>query len=222
MPVVFGTGLDITARRQAEHGLRVRERAIFSSLNAIVITQCVDHEHRIEYVNPAFERITGYTLAEIRGRDPRFMGIDGCDEGERDRIRDALRRKEGVRAVLRNLRKNGEVFWNDLRIDPVANRDGAITHFVGVINDITEARHYERRLHHLAHHDPLTGLANRRAFFEAAEQELMRSTTVPRPTAVIAFDADHFKSINDRYGHPGGDAVLQHLAALLGETFREV
>lgn len=80
IPCVFGTGLDITLRKQAEHGLLVRERAIYSSLNAIVITCCEAGEHRIEYVNPAFERITGYSLAEIKGRDPRFMRVEGCDE----------------------------------------------------------------------------------------------------------------------------------------------
>src|SRR6185312_15081391 len=66
LPVVFGTGLDITARKEAEHGLRVRERAMYSSVNAIIITCCEDADNVIEYVNPAFEQITGYTLAEVK------------------------------------------------------------------------------------------------------------------------------------------------------------
>jgi diguanylate cyclase (GGDEF)-like protein/PAS domain S-box-containing protein len=221
IPVVFGTGLDITARKQAELGLRVRERAIYSSLNAIVITHCEEDEHRIEYVNPAFERITGYTLAEIRGRDPRFMGIDGCDEDERSRIRKALKRKEGVRAVLRNRRKNGEVFWNDLRIDPVVNSDGEITHFVGVINDITEARHYERRLHHLAHHDPLTGLANRTLLQERLRFAIEHASREGFMVALAFLDLDNFKHINDNFGHDAGDAVLREVAQRLRENMRE-
>ncbi|VXC69350.1 EAL domain-containing protein [Massilia sp. 9I] len=221
VPVVFGTGLDITARRQAEHGLRVRERAIYSSLNAILITRCEENEHRIEYVNPAFERITGYTLAEIRGRDPRFMRIEGCDEDERRRIREALRRKEGVRAVLRNARKNGEVFWNDLRIDPVSNLDGEITHFVGVINDITEARHYERRLHHLAHHDPLTGLANRTLLQERLRHAIECAARDDFLVALAFLDLDNFKHINDNFGHEAGDAVLREVAQRLRVNMRE-
>jgi PAS domain S-box-containing protein len=130
LPCVFGTGLDITMRKEAEHVLLVRERAIYASVNAICITCCDGPNNRIEYVNPAFERITGYSLAEIKGRDPRFMRIEGCDTAEHQRIHDALRKRQSVRAVLRNARKNGEVFWNDLRIDPVLNIDGEVTHFV--------------------------------------------------------------------------------------------
>ncbi|MGI4718679.1 MAG: sensor domain-containing protein [Janthinobacterium lividum] len=221
VPCVFGTGIDITARKHTEHGMLVRERAISSSLNAIVITQCEEGEHRIEYVNPAFELMTGYTLAEIKGQDPRFMGIRGVDVEERARIRAALGRKEGVRAVLRNTRKNGEVFWNDLRIDPVANLDGEITHFVGVINDITEARHYERRLHHLAHHDPLTGLANRTLLQERLRQAIEHALRDQTCGALAFLDLDNFKHINDNFGHEAGDAVLREIAQRLRDNMRE-
>jgi diguanylate cyclase (GGDEF)-like protein/PAS domain S-box-containing protein len=221
MPCVFGTGLDITSRKQAEHGLLIRERAIYSSLNAILITKCEEHEHLIEYVNPAFERITGYTLAEIKGRDPRFMRIESCDTDERLRIREALKRKESVRAVLRNARKNGEVFWNDLRIDPVSNFDGEITHFVGVINDITEARHYERRLHHLAHHDPLTGLANRTLLQERLRHAIDHAICNGTLGALAFLDLDNFKYINDTFGHDAGDVVLREIAARLRTNMRE-
>jgi diguanylate cyclase (GGDEF)-like protein len=70
--------------------------------------------------------------------------------------------------------------------------------------------------------DELTGVANRRAFFEAAELELTRNRRTPRPTALVLFDADHFKRINDRHGHPAGDAVLRQLGAALSLTFRQV
>ncbi len=221
VPCVFGTGVDITARKHSEHAMLVRERAMSSSLNAIVITQCEEGEHRIEYVNPAFEQITGYPLAEIKGKDPRFMRADGLELDERRRIREALKRKEGVRAVLRNVRKNGEIFWNDLRIDPVANLDGEITHFVGVINDITEARHYERRLHHLAHHDPLTGLANRTLLQEKLRTAIEHNMRNDSCGALAFLDLDNFKHINDTFGHEAGDAVLREVAQRLSENMRE-
>jgi diguanylate cyclase (GGDEF)-like protein/PAS domain S-box-containing protein len=221
LPVIFGTGLDITARKQNEQGMRVRERAIYSSVNAIVITCCDHGRNLIEYVNPAFEQMSGYTLAEIKGRDPRFMRIEGCDVHEHQRINEALRKKESVRVILRNARKNGEVFWNDLRIDPVSNADGEVTHFVGVISDITEARHYERRLHHLAHHDPLTGLANRTLL----QDELKFSIDFAVRNKVLGglafLDLDNFKHINDNFGHDAGDVVLREIANRLKLSVRD-
>jgi diguanylate cyclase (GGDEF)-like protein/PAS domain S-box-containing protein len=221
LPCIFGTGLDISARKQTEHVLRVRERAIYASVNAIVITCCEGMDNRIEYVNPAFERITGWSLSEIKGRDPRFMRLEGCDTEEHLRIHEALKRRESVRSVLRNVRKNGEVFWNELRIDPVTNADGEVTHFVGVINDVTEARHYERRLHHLAHHDPLTGLANRTLLQERLKQSIEYAVRNHRIGALAFMDLDNFKHINDNLGHEVGDVVLRETAARLRGSMRE-
>jgi diguanylate cyclase (GGDEF)-like protein/PAS domain S-box-containing protein len=221
LPCVFGTGLDISTRKQTEQDLRVRERAIYSSVNAILITCRESGAIRIEYVNPAFEQLTGYTLAEIKGRDPRFMRVEGCDTDEHRRIDDALRRCESVRAVVRTRHKNGEVFWNEVRIDPVASQENRVTHFVAVMNDITEARHYERRLHHLAHHDPLTGLANRTLLQEQlrhAIDDALRDATLG---ALAFLDLDNFKYINDNFGHDAGDTVLHAIADRLRANVRE-
>jgi len=221
LPCVFGTGLDISARKRTEQGLQLRERALSSSVNAIAITCRDGTENRIEYVNPSFEQLTGYTLAEIRGRDPRFMGVDGCDLEERRRIREALARSESVRAVLRNARKDGSVFWNELRIDPVINSGGEVTHFVGVINDITEARHYERRLQHLAHHDPMTGLANRTLLLERLADAVSHATHARSQGALAFLDLDNFKHINDNFGHAAGDTVLREVALRLRQNVRD-
>jgi diguanylate cyclase (GGDEF)-like protein/PAS domain S-box-containing protein len=221
LPCVFGTGLDISARKEAELSLLLRERAISSSFNAIVITCCKGRDFPIEYVNPAFEQITGYTLEEIKGRDPRLMRAEGCDVQEHARIREALTRRQSVHAILRNAKKNGEIFWNDLRIDPVVNTDGEVTHFVGVINDITEARHYERRLQHLAHHDPLTGLANRTLLQDRLRFAIEQAVADHSLGALAFLDLDNFKYINDTFGHEAGDGVLREIAQRLRAGVRE-
>jgi diguanylate cyclase (GGDEF)-like protein/PAS domain S-box-containing protein len=191
-------------------------------VNAIVITCCAEGaDNVIEYVNPAFEQITGYTLAEVKGRNPRFMRVDDCDLHEQRRIHEAIAARQSVRAVLRNRRKNGEIFWNDLRIDPVASIDGDVSHFVGVINDITEARHYERRLQHLAHHDALTGLANRTLLLERLKAAIDAAAGHRRQGALAFLDLDNFKHINDTFGHEAGDAVLREIAARLRDSMRE-
>jgi diguanylate cyclase (GGDEF)-like protein/PAS domain S-box-containing protein len=221
MPCIFGTGLDISARKKNELGLLVRERAMYSSVNAICITCCQGTENHIEYVNPAFEQITGYRLEEIKGRDPRFMRVEGADMDERRRIHMALARKESVHAVLRNVRKNGDIFWNDLHIDPVVNGDGDVTHFVGVISDITEARHYERRLQHLAHHDPLTGLANRTLLQDRLQLGIDAALRHGQLGALAFLDLDNFKHINDTFGHEAGDEVLRSIAERLRRSLRD-
>ena len=221
IPCVFGTGLDITAQKETELRLLVRERAMYSSVNAIVITRCEDHQHLIEYVNPAFEHITGYTLQEIKGRDPRFMQVPEFDVEERHQIRDALERQESIHVVLRNMRKNGDIFWNNLRIDPVRNVDGTVTHYVGVIEDVTAKRQYERRLQHLANHDPLTGLANRTLLQEKVTMSMLFAQRTNALMAVAFLDLDNFKFINDTFGHDAGDLVLKEVANRLRHNVRE-
>lgn len=221
LPCVFGTGLDISERHEAELDLLLRERAISCSVNAIVISCCKNDEYPIEYVNPAFEQITGYTFEEIKGRDPRFMRVEGCDMHEHARIHKALKRHQSVHSILRNARKNGEVFWNDLRIDPVFNQHGEVTHFVGIMNDITEAKHYERRLQHLAHHDPLTGLANRTLLHDRLSFAIEEAIGNHTLGALAFLDLDNFKYINDTFGHDAGDEVLREIAHRLREGVRD-
>lgn len=216
-----GMGLDISDRRAQEERLRLHERALHATSNGLVITGCENDEHPIEYVNPAFERITGYSVAEVIGRDSRFMAAPGLDETERTELRVALRQHREVNVVFRNRRKNGDIFWNDLTITPVDDGHGKVSHFIGVISDVTALRQRTEHLEHEVNHDALTGLANRTLLWDRLEQALHIAHRNKSLVATMLLDLNGFKQINDTYGHQAGDAVLKAVARRLQAAVRE-
>lgn len=218
---VFGVGIDIGERRQREGRLRLRERALHAASNGIVIARCDGPDNPIEYVNPAFERISGYSAEESLGRDPRFMAAPGMDAGERTEVREAIAARRPVNVVLRNLRKNGELFWNDLSITPVHDEHGTVTHFIGVINDVTAAMQRTAHLEHEVNHDPLTGLANRNLLWDRLDQALHVAQRQKALVATVLIDLNNFKSINDTLGHEAGDVVLKVVARRLQASVRD-
>ena len=133
-----GFARDITERKQAEKAMRLRDRAIMSTSDGIVITDMTRPEQPIIFVNPAFEAITGYTAQESLGRNCRFLRGNDTDQPGFEEVRMALREQRECRVVLRNYRKDGTPFWNDLTLSPVRDDHGVVTHYVGVQHDITE------------------------------------------------------------------------------------
>ena len=221
---LFGLGIDIAERRAREGHLRLRERALHAASNGIVITRSVDgpgSDNLIEYVNPAFERITGYPADEVFGLDPRFMAAPGMDGNERGALHEAIAQRRPVNVVLRNLRKSGELFWNDLNITPVQDDHGAVTHFIGVINDVTALKQRTARLEHEVNHDALTGLANRNLMWDRLEQALHLAGRQKSLVATVLIDLNNFKNINDTFGHEAGDVVLKVVARRLQASVRD-
>ncbi|MBI2311398.1 MAG: EAL domain-containing protein [Betaproteobacteria bacterium] len=207
-------------RKQAEESLRLRDRAIESSVNAVIITSYGRPDNPIEYVNPAFERITGYSAAEVLGRNCRFLHRDDLDQPELEKIRSAIREGREGHAVLRNYRKDGTLFWNELHIAPVRAGPGVITHFVGVQNDITDAKRYEAQLERQANYDTLTDLPNRNLLNDRLRQALIYAERHQRVVVVAFVDLDHFKFINDSLGHHTGDRLLAAAAERLRSCLR--
>ena len=212
---------DITERRKSEEILLLRNRAIEASVNAIVITDCAKEDNPIEYVNPAFERITGYSRDEAIGRNCRFLQGQDNDQPGLESIRAAVREQCEGHAVIRNYRKDGSLFWNELFVAPVRDKAGKVTHFIGVQNDITEAKSNEEQLEYQAQHDALTGLANRPLFADRASQGIVHAQRFDRQMAIMLLDLDRFKLINDSFGHAPGDALLQTIAARLTRCVKQ-
>ena len=149
------------------------------------------------------------------------MAAPGLDDEERSRLRKAIRARQQVNVVFRNLRKNGEVFWNDLTITPVADGTGKVTHFIGVINDVTALKQRTALLEHEVNHDPLTGLANRTLLWDRLEQAIHMAQRNKTLVATALIDLNGFKQINDSYGHEAGDEVLKVVAKRLQASVRD-
>ncbi len=217
---------DISARKHKRDGYErtrhLQEQALISSSNGIMITRSDADDHSIVYVNPAFERITGYTADEVIGREGRFLVRDDLAQPALEVIRSALREKCEGQATLRNYRKDGTLFWNELHIAPVRDLMGeATTHFVSVINDVSERVQYQQALEYQANHDSLTGLANRNLLNDRIEQAIAWARRNNSVIGVMLLDLDHFKRINDASGHTVGDALLKEVAARLRSCVRD-
>jgi diguanylate cyclase (GGDEF)-like protein/PAS domain S-box-containing protein len=216
-----GMGLDISLRHQQDQQLRLRERALHAASNGIVISRCSGKDNPVEYVNPAFERITGYRLAEAVGRDCRFLAAPGMDEEARALLRRAVDQRHEVNVTFRNHRKNGELFWNDLTVTPVADERGHVTHFIGVINDVTAFKQRAAVLEHEVNHDALTGLANRTLLWDRLDQAIHMAQRNKSLVATVLMDLNGFKQINDSFGHEAGDEVLTVVAQRLLASVRD-
>jgi diguanylate cyclase (GGDEF)-like protein/PAS domain S-box-containing protein len=212
---------EIFFRRHAEAALKLRNRAIESSVNAILITDHSLPDNPIEYVNPAFERMTGYSAAEAAGRSTRFLLGTDRDQTGMQEIEMALREKREGHAVLRNYRKDGTLFWNEYYIAPVRNEHDEVSHYVGVMNDVTESKTYEAQLARQANFDSLTGLANRNLLQDRLRQAIVNARRNGGTVATVFLDIDNFKLVNDSLGHTVGDELLRQTAARLQAAVRE-
>ncbi len=211
---------DIAARMRAEQALQLRQRAIEASANAIIITSAVPPDYPIEYVNPAFERMTGYRAEEVIGRSMRLLNGDDRDQpGIQDFKTATLERREG-HAVVRSYRKDGTMFWNDLYVTPVKDAAGEVTHFVAAQYDITATKNYQAELEFQAGHDALTGLANRSLLRDRLDQAIAYASRYHHPVWVVFIDLDRFKFVNDTLGHKAGDLLLKTISERLQSVVR--
>lgn len=207
---------DISHHKDAENKLRQLSRAVEQSPVSIVIT---DTNGSIEYINPRFTQVTGYTLEEALGQNPRILKTDMTSPETHQQLWDTITAGREWHGEFVNRKKNGDIYFESASISPILDAQGNITHYVAVKEDITERKLAEERIRLLqvelreqAIRDPLTGLYNRRYLNEVLERELARAEREDYPVSFIMIDIDHFKDVNDKYGHSAGDAVLRTLA----------
>lgn len=221
----IATAKVITDRIMAENALRESEERMRTitemAASAIVM---MDPLGAVSFWNPAAERLFGYSKEEALGSDLHKI-IVPQQHYEDFRRGFALFADTGEGAVVgRPLemiarRKDGTEFPVDLSISGIRIKEQ--WHSVGIIRDITERKQAEQKLREFAEKDALTGIMNRRKFYEVLEQESERATRYTRSLSLIMFDIDHFKVINDTYGHAAGDAVLKKTASVVLDQVRK-
>ena len=126
--------------------LQLNRRIFRSVTSGISVANAQEPDMPLVYVNPAFEVMTGYSLEEVRGKNCRFLQSDDIDQPGLTLVREALRSKREVIAILKNYRKDGRAFWNELALSPIWNREGILTHFVGIQMDVTARVEFEAAL----------------------------------------------------------------------------
>lgn len=218
---------DITEQLQRERALR-DSRAWLHGLvrgSQDYAWLSLDGDGRVADWNPSVQRITGHGPGALSGRP--FTAIVAADAGALAPV-DALAEADASGWLLEEgwlQRADGSRAWGSALIaprHPPGERDRDERGYSLIVRDMSGQREAIESLRRAVSTDHLTGLANRRAFFEAAQIETARCRRQGLPLAVVVFDADHFKAVNDGHGHAAGDRVLRHLASTLAASFREV
>lgn len=207
---------DVSERERLLDEVRIAAVA-FETQEAIIVT---DSEVNIVRVNPAFERITGYTEQEVLGKNPRLLASGRHDRAFYAQMWDALRNTGEWSGEIWDRRKDGEIYPKWMTLSAV-RRDGLITHYVAVFVDISERKKVEDEIRNLAFYDALTHLPNRRLLQDRMRQALVQSTRSGQYGALMFLDMDHFKVLNDTKGHQYGDRLLVEVAARLQSAVRE-
>ena len=201
-------GLDITDRVQADAQMRKLSSALEQTADSVMIT---DREGVVEYINPMFCELTGFSPSEVVGERANVVKSGHHDKEFYAHMWQTILSGEAFRGTFVNRKKDGSLYYEEKTITPLRSAQGEITHFVSTGKDITERMQTEERLHYLAYHDVLTGLPNRALFIDRLKHTMAQRDSVEQRIAVLFLDLDRFKNINDTLGHAIGDRLLQAL-----------
>jgi diguanylate cyclase (GGDEF)-like protein/PAS domain S-box-containing protein len=209
---------DITDRLAIENNLRLASRALETTDAGVMIT---DSSSRIISVNPGFTRITGYEEKEVLGKTPQILSSGAHDAQFYQSMWQQLKTQGGWSGEIIDRKKNGETYVESISISTMHDAEGNATHYVGVFSDITELKQSQSQLEQLANYDTLTQLPNRHSLQSRLQRALLRAKREKHHVAVILFDLDHFKAVNDTLGHPAGDALLKEVSKRAQRQLRD-
>ncbi|MFN2349258.1 MAG: GGDEF domain-containing protein [Thioalkalivibrio sp.] len=209
--------LNIRERRDLEAEQRLLATA-FHTTHALMIT---DPAGTIERVNAAFTTITGYPPEEVIGANPRILASGKQDADFYAALWRQLNEQDHWEGEIWNRRRNGEIYPEWESITAVRDEEGKVANYVAVFHEITEQKRLEAELERQATVDCLTGIYNRTKLYELLEAAREENKRYSTPFSVIMCDIDHFKAVNDTYGHGTGDSVLRELTERVQGVLRE-
>ncbi|PTQ91055.1 putative bifunctional diguanylate cyclase/phosphodiesterase [Agitococcus lubricus] len=218
---LIGTRRDISPERETEEKLRLSASVFEHAAEGIYI---LDHELRYLSVNPRYSQITGFSDGELHG----FHIFDERLNSFADKaanyhpIFERLKAEDEWQGELIDYRKNGQSFPQWLHITTVRDSENTISHYVGIVSDLTQRKESEEKLKYLANYDRLTGLANRNLFRDRLHTAMLRARDQARELALIYIDLDRFRTINDSLGHELGDELLKKVAERISAAATKV
>ncbi len=210
--------LDITERKHAEEEMKLAALLYQNSSEAMTVT---DTNGIILNVNPAFTRLTGYSVDEVIGKNPRILASGHHDWNFYQRMWQAINATGRWQGEILNKRKNGEVYAEWLSINTIYNEDGSVHRRVALFSDISEKKRSEELIWNQANFDFLTQLPNRRMFHDRLAQEIKKASRAKLALALLFIDLDRFKEVNDTLGHDKGDILLKEASLRLSSCVRD-
>jgi len=218
---ILGAASDITQRKQVEEQLRLSERAISASSNGIVIVDAKQPDFPVISVNPAFERVTGYSAQDIIGKNCRILqGKDRHQDGLKI-IRQALKNEESCTVVLRNYCKDGTLFWNRVTISPIHDDQGILTHYLGIQNNITEIKSAEERLLEKVKREELFGMITQRIRESLDLREILTTTVQEVKQLLLSDRVLVYRVLSNYTGQVIAEAVNPGWTRTLDQKFPE-
>ncbi|MDQ2639345.1 MAG: diguanylate cyclase [Pseudomonadota bacterium] len=200
------------------------QRVLDSAPEGIAVCDAGAPDHPVVYVNAAFVQLTGYSAPEVLGSNLRLLqGTDREQEGLR-RLRECISRGEHCRVLLRNYRKSGGMFWNELTLQPLRDEAGQLTHFIAFCRDaagrLRQADKGQEGLPGWLREDRITGLSSRAWFNELLDREWLIARREQKALTLVLYDIDALASYNATYGKSGGDACFRRIARSIAGGFR--